>query len=159
MPNPDGDVDVDVEDDLVDVHLVVSAGMSLKRGPTPIKRGGVAYLTDGKASSTACHRPLEDEAYDPETVCRASRNDGPEGLKHITNNYTDGGKRSYSPYIQLSSCINSDDAPWEPLLQGYFSNHARQGCSFTLKTHGIDVYDEISFYPPSIEIYPTVDLP
>jgi len=161
----DGHVSVE-EDDLVDVHLVVSAGMTLERGPTPIKRGGVAYLTDGEASSAACQRPRDDTEYDPERVCRATHDNGPDGLKHIHNieetkatTTTTTTTQSYSPYIELSSCINPDDAPWKPLMEGYFSNHATQGCAFTLKMHGMDVYDEMSFYPPSIEIYPTIDLP
>ena len=33
-----------------------------------------------------------------------------------------------------------------------------QGCAYTLKTYDIDVMDEFAYYPPSIEIYPTVKL-
>jgi hypothetical protein len=155
----EGDVSTVEEDALVDVHLVVSAGMTLERGPIPIKRGGVAYLTDGEASSAACQRRRDDAVYDADRVCRATHDNGPDGLKHIGNAGEATTIQSYSPYIELSSCINPDDAPWKPLMEGYFSNHATQGCAFTLKMHGIDVYDEMSFYPPSIEIYPTIDLP
>jgi len=34
-----------------------------------------------------------------------------------------------------------------------------QGCAYTLKTYDIDVMDEFAYYPPSIEIYPSVSLP
>jgi hypothetical protein len=140
-------------EDLVDVQLITSAGMAIERGPTPLRPGGVAYLTDGEASSAACQR-TDHGAFDPLAVCRDIHNDGPTGLKHVPN-----GGSGYSSYIELATCLNPDDAPWKPLLQGYYSNHATQGCAYTLKVHGIDVFDEYDFYPPSIEIYPTIDLP
>lgn len=42
--------------ELVDVQLIISAGMSIERGINPVKPGGVVYLTDGGASSAACLR-------------------------------------------------------------------------------------------------------
>jgi hypothetical protein len=42
--------------ELVDVHLIISAGMSIERGINPVKPGGVVYLSDGGASSAACLR-------------------------------------------------------------------------------------------------------
>lgn len=47
----------------------------------------------------------------------------------------------------------------DELLEGYYSRFQTQGCAFTLSTYGIDVMDKFSYYPPSIEIYPTVALP
>ena len=44
------------------------------------------------------------------------------------------------------------------LLKGYYSMYQPQGCAFTLSTYDIDVMDEFAYYPPSIEIYPTVAL-
>ena len=143
----DGDVDDDEADDgqvsedlLVDVHLITSAGMSIERGPTPVKQGGVVYLTDGEASSAACRRPIlpkgqEGYDFDPKVVCRDRHNDGPTGLRHVPN-----GGPGYSSFIELATCLNPDDAPWKPLLEGYYSNHATQGCAYTLKLHGIDVF-------------------
>jgi hypothetical protein len=45
------------------------------------------------------------------------------------------------------------------LLKGYYSLYQPQGCAFTFFTYGIDVMDEFKFYPPSVEIYPTIALP
>jgi len=45
------------------------------------------------------------------------------------------------------------------LLKGYYSMYQPQGCAYTLKTYDIDVMDEFAYYPPSIEIYPSVSLP
>jgi hypothetical protein len=45
------------------------------------------------------------------------------------------------------------------LLTGYYSLYNTQGCAFTLSTYDIDVMDDFKYYPPSIEIYPTVALP
>jgi hypothetical protein len=42
--------------ELVDVQLIISAGMSIERGINPVRPGGVVYLTDGGASSAACLR-------------------------------------------------------------------------------------------------------
>ena len=81
-------------EDLVDVHLIVSAGMSIERGPVPIVSGGVAYLTDGEASSAACQR-TDSGGYDPGNVCR----EGPQGLKHVPNKHSE----EYSSYISLAS--------------------------------------------------------
>lgn len=140
--------------DLVDVHLITSAGMSIERGPTPVKSGGVVYLTDGEASSAACQRTDHHADFDPAAVCRDRHNDGPTGLRHVPN-----GGPGYSSYIELATCLNPKDAPWKPLMDGYYSIHATQGCAYTLSIHGINVFDEYEFYPPSIEIYPTIDLP
>jgi hypothetical protein len=148
--NPDDD------DALVDVHLIISAGMAIERGPTPLRTGGVVYLTDGGANSAACVR-TDVGPYDPLVVCRDhGPNNGPTGLRHVPM----GGK-GYSSYIELAACLNPDNAPWKSMMKGYYSDHATQGCAYTLKIHGIDVFDEEKYdsYPPSIEIYPTVDLP
>jgi hypothetical protein len=147
---------VQVDDEwLVDVHLITSAGMAIERGPTPVRPGGVVYLTDGGASSAACLR-TDNAPYDPSVVCRDRHNDGPTGLRHVPV-----GGEGYSSYIELATCLNPDDAPWKSMMKGYYSDHATQGCAYTLKIHGIDVFDEQKddSYPPSIEIYPTVDLP
>jgi hypothetical protein len=56
----------------------------------------------------------------------------------------------------MSGCI---DLEHEDLLKGYYSLYQTQGCAYTLKTYGIDVFDKYEVYPPSLEIYPTVDLP
>jgi hypothetical protein len=45
------------------------------------------------------------------------------------------------------------------ILQGYYSLYQTQGCAYTLKFYGINVFDEYDIYPPSVEIYPVVDLP
>ena len=78
----------------MDVHLVVSAGMALELGAVPIRPGGVAYLTDGTASSAACLRTDNDE-YDPQKVCQ----EGPAGLKHVPALRTE----KYSSYIPLAT--------------------------------------------------------
>lgn len=135
---------------LVDVLLVTSAGMAIERGPNPIKKGGVAYLSDGEASSAACVRSRHDGAFDSEEVCRHS----PGEIKHVP--MYDSHDVS-SEFVLLSGCydfLNKTD-----LLQGYYSIYQTQGCAFTLKTYGIDVFDEFAYYPPSIEIYPVVALP
>lgn len=49
--------------ELVDVQLIISAGMSIERGINPIKPLGVVYLTDGGASSAACLRTDSGEFY------------------------------------------------------------------------------------------------
>ena len=45
------------------------------------------------------------------------------------------------------------------LLKGYYSLYQPQGCANTLRTYGINVMDEFKYYPPSIEVYPTIELP
>lgn len=85
--------------------------------------------------------------FDPNHVCR----DSPEGLQHRPH---DGA--GYTNFIPLAGCI---DMERDELLDGYYSRYQTQGCAFTLKTYGIDVMDEFSYYPPSIEVYPTVALP
>jgi hypothetical protein len=62
----------------------------------------------------------------------------------------------YSSFFGLSACWDMEDTN---LLKGYYSLYQTQGCAFTLFTYDIDVMDEFKFYPPSIEIYPTVSLP
>jgi hypothetical protein len=133
-------------DQLVDVQLIISAGMSIERGPNPIKPGGVVYLTDGEASSAACLR-TDNSPYDPNHVCR----DKPDGLQHLPH-----GGAGYSSFFALSGCI---DMQTDKLLEGYYSQYQTQGCEYTLLTYGIDVMGEFDFYPPSIEVYPSVDLP
>lgn len=149
-----GKIQVDPQS-LVDVHLITSAGMAIERGPTPLRPNGVVYLTDGGASSAACRR-VDRGDYDPSAVCRDRHNDGPTGLRHVPM-----GGEGYSSYMELATCLNPDEAPWKPMMKGYYSEHATQGCAYTLKIHGIDVFDEEKYdsYPPSIEIYPTVELP
>ncbi|KAL3805874.1 hypothetical protein HJC23_007835 [Cyclotella cryptica] len=132
--------------ELVDVQLVISAGMSIERGINPVKPGGVVYLTDGGASSAACLRTDTGE-FDPNHVCRGK----PDGLQHRPH-----GGVGYTNFLPLAGCI---DMERDELLEGYYSRYQTQGCAFTLKTYGIDVMDEFSYYPPSIEIYPTVALP
>ena len=65
-------------------------------------------------------------------------------------------KKRYSNFIELTACWDMED---DHLLKGYYSLYQPQGCAFTLLTYGIDVMDEFKFYPPSIEIYPTIALP
>ena len=131
---------------LVDVQLVTSAGMSIERGPNPIVPGGVVYLTDGGASSAACVRTSK-APFDPDAVCRQR----PDGLKHVPV-----GGPGYSTFIELAGCIDLENTT---LLNDYYSIYQDQGCAFTLKVYGIDMVDDFKLYPPSIEIYPTVDLP
>jgi hypothetical protein len=131
---------------LVDVQLITSAGMSIQRGPNPIVPGGVVYLTDGGASSAACVR-TSSAPFDPETICRQK----PDGLKHVPV-----GGPGYSNFIELAGCLDLENTT---LLHDYYSIYQDQGCAYTLKTYGIDVMDDLKFYPPSLEIYPTVDLP
>ena len=131
---------------LVDVQLVTSAGMSIERGANPLKPGGVVYLSDGEASSAACIR-TDSAAFDPNQVCRGK----PDGLQHRPQ-----GGAGYSSFVALSGCIDMEKSN---LLDGYYSLHQPQGCANTLKTYGIDVMDDFKYYPPSLEIYPTIDLP
>jgi predicted amidohydrolase len=131
---------------LVDILLITSAGMAIERGPNPVVPGGVVYLCDGGASSAACIRTDNGPFY-PNQVCR----DNIGGLKHIPV-----GGPGYSSFFGLHACWDLEDIE---LLEGYYSLYLEQGCAFTLKTYDIDVYDDYKYYPPSIEIYPTVDLP
>lgn len=131
---------------LVDVQLIVSAGMAIERGPNPIVPGGVVYLSDGDASSAACQRS-DTGKFDSNTVCRGEIS----GLKHIPQ-----GGRGYSDFFPLTACIDLESID---LLKGYYSLYQTQGCAYTLNVYGIDVFDEFSYYPPSIEVYPTVALP
>jgi hypothetical protein len=131
---------------LVDVHLITSAGMSIERGPNPVVPGGVVYLTDGEASSAACMR-TDHGRFDSDFVCREK----PDGLKHLPH-----GGPGYSDFIPLAACIDMEKSD---LLVGYYSLYQTQGCAYTLKLYGIDTMDEYLYYPPSLEIYPTIDLP
>jgi hypothetical protein len=131
---------------LVDVHLITSAGMAIEAGPTPIVPGGVVYMSDGEASSAACIR-TDHYAYNASSVCQTP----PNGPKHIP--IVEGG--DFSTFIMLESCIDQTNIE----LEGFYSTHLTQGCAYTLSTYGIDVMDKFKYYPPSIEIYPTVDLP
>jgi len=139
--------------DLVDVQLIVSAGMAIERGPNPIVAGGVVYLADGGASSAACLR-TDDGRYDPGKVCRGR----PDGLKHVGNDPGWGGP-GYSNFFPPAACLDMEGKAERDLLWGYYSLYQPQGCAYTLKLYGIDVMDEFKYYPPSLEIYPTVDLP
>jgi hypothetical protein len=136
-----------VEGGLVDIQLVTSAGMAIQWGPNPVVPGGVVYMSDGEASSAACRRADDDRSFDPDTVCRGDV----AGIKHIPS-----GGPGYSTFFPLTACI---DVEKSALLNGYYSLYQTQGCAYTLKLYGIDVMDEFKYYPPSIEIYPTVDLP
>lgn len=132
-------------EDLVDVHLIISAGMSIERGPNPVVPGGVVYLTDGEAAaSAACIRTSTGE-YEAEHVCR----EVVAGVKHMPS-----GGPGYSNFIPLSACmdVNAD-------YEGYYSMYQPQGCANTLSLYGIQVLDQYKFYPPSIEVYPVIDLP
>lgn len=103
------------------------------------------YLCDGTASSAACLRSDSGE-FDPNVVCRAP----PTEIKHVPVGH------SYSEFFSMSACI--DITKYE-YLQGYYSLYQTQGCAYTLKLYGINVFDEYDIYPPSVEIYPVVDLP
>ena len=85
-----------VKGGLVDIQLIVSAGMAIERGPNPVVPGGVVYLTDGEASSAACQR-ADKGPFDPDTVCR----DDVAGLKHIPN-----GGAGYSDFFPITACID-----------------------------------------------------
>lgn len=131
---------------LVDVQLITSAGMSIERGPNPLKPGGVVYLSDGEASSAACIRTDNADTFDPNHVCRGK----PDGVQHRPH-----GGAGYTSFVGLSGCIDMEKSQ---LLKGYYSMYQPQGCANTLRTYGINVMDE-KYYPPSIEIYPTIELP
>ena len=131
---------------LVDVQLITSAGMSIERGPNPVKPGGVVYLSDGEASSAACIRTDKAAIFDPNHVCRGK----PDGLQHRPQ-----GGAGYTSFVAISGCIDMEKSD---LLKGYYSMHQPQGCANTLRTYGIDVMEH-TYYPPSIEVYPTIDLP
>lgn len=137
-------------EDLVDVLLITSAGMAIEFGPNPIIPGGVVYMTDGAASSAACWRPSEDtKPFSPETTCRVP---APKGVKHFPP-VTTG---NYSSFFTMSACQDVLDFP---RLEGYYSLYQTQGCAFSLSDFGIGVMDEMQYYLPSTEFYPTVDLP
>ncbi|KAL9190681.1 hypothetical protein ACHAXT_000387 [Thalassiosira profunda] len=133
--------------DLVDVQLITSAGMSIERGPNPLKPGGVVYLSDGEASSAACVRTDSEAVFDPNHVCRGK----PGGIQHRPH-----GGPGYTSFVGLSGCIDMERSK---LLAGYYSAHQPQGCANTLRTYGIDVMDKFKHYPPSLEVYPTIELP
>uniref|UniRef100_A0A8J9X1F2 Uncharacterized protein n=1 Tax=Phaeodactylum tricornutum TaxID=2850 RepID=A0A8J9X1F2_PHATR len=143
--NPRGAID---NDNLVDVQLIVSAGMSIERGPNPVRTGGVVYLSDGEASSAVCLR-TDTGVFDPDVVCREH---GPGGRQHLQP----FGGAGYTNFVSVSGCIDMEEIE---LLQGYYSMYQPQGCANTLKTYGIDVMDEFKYYPPSLEIYPIIGLP
>ena len=128
----------------MDLHIVISAGMSIRRGPNPVIPGGVTYLSDGTASSAACLRS-DHGKFDPEASCRMS----PKGIKHIPV-----GGAIYSEFFTMSACIDVETLDF---LEGYYSRYQTQGCGYTLKTYNIHVMNTFDFYPPSIEVYPTVE--
>jgi hypothetical protein len=133
------------EDNLVDVQLIISAGMSIERGPNPIKPGGVVYLTDGEAASSATCIRTDTGQFEPEHVCREAL----EGVKHEP-----AGGPGYSNFIALSACV---DVKAE--YKGFYSMYQPQGCANTLSTYGIQVFDSYREYPPSLDIYPVIALP
>ncbi|GKY93811.1 hypothetical protein MPSEU_000348300 [Mayamaea pseudoterrestris] len=131
---------------LVDMHLIVSGGLDIESGPNPVVQGGVVYNTDGEASSAACTR-TDTKVFDPESVCRTP----PSARKRVPI-----GGDGLSNFVVLQSCIDEEH---EELLTGFYSQFQTQGCANTLNKYGINVMDKFKFYPPSIEIYPTIDLP
>jgi hypothetical protein len=136
--------------DLVDVLLITSAGMAIEYGPNPIVPGGVVYMTDGGATSSACWRNSEDpKPFSPETSCRVPV---PKGVKH----YPPVVSGNYSSFFTMSACQDVLDFP---RLEGYYSLYQTQGCAYSLSDFGIGVMDEMQYYLPSTEFYPTVDLP
>jgi hypothetical protein len=138
-------------DDLVDVLLITSAGMAIEFGPSPVAPGGVVYMTDGGATSAACWRSSEDTLpYDPERVCQSPT---PKGIKH----YPPVASDEYSSFFTMAACEDVKDIS---LMEGYYSVHQTQGCSYSLSDFGIAVLDETQkYFLPSTEFYPTVDLP
>lgn len=133
------------EDKLVDIQLIISAGMSIERGPNPVKPGGVVYLTDGEAASSAACIRTSTGVFEPEHVCREAL----DSVKHEP-----AGGPGYSNFVALSACmdIKAD-------YKGFYSMYQPQGCANTLSTYGIQVFDSYREYPPSLEIYPVIDLP
>lgn len=121
--------------------------MAIERGPNPVVPGGVVYLSDGEASSVACLWS-DTGHFDPDQVCRAI---GPNGRKHLPQ-----GGPNYSDFFPISACFNVHQIDF---LKGYYSLYQTQGCAYTLRQYRINVMDQYDYYPPSIEIYPTVDLP
>ncbi len=89
----------------------------------------------------------DDGVFDPDRVCRGN----PDGIKHVPV-----GGPGYSNFIPLAACWDMEGSD---LLEGYYSLHQAQGCAYTLKLYGLDLMENYKYYPPSIEIYPTVDLP
>lgn len=132
---------------LVDVQLIISAGMSIERGPNAIVPGGVVYLTDGEAASSAACMRTSTGKFEPEHVCREVVN----GVKHLPT-----GGAGYSNFFTMSACMDVDQPE---LYDGYYSRYQPQGCANTLSTYGIHVFNEFSQFPVSLEIYPAVDLP
>lgn len=160
----------------------MSAGMSMEHGIYPVEPGGVVHLTDGGASSTACrctdtgklsicshpsfflqvksrgsvvnvllnisslYHPMWGK-FVPNHVCHGK----PDGLQHWPH-----GRAGYTIFLPLAGCIDMEQ---DELLEGYYSGYQTQRWAFTLKTYGIDFMDEFSYYPPSIDVYPTVALP
>jgi hypothetical protein len=141
-------------DDLVDVLLITSAGMAIEFGPNPIVPGGVVYMSDGGATSAACWRPNQDtKPFSPEMTCRVPV---PKGIKHFPPVTTIGNGNYYSSFFTMSACQDVLDFP---RLEGYYSLYQTQGCAYSLSDFGIGVMDEMQYYLPSTEFYPTVDLP
>ena len=143
-------------DQLVDVQLITSGGMTIERGLNVVRPGGVIYLSDGEASSAACYRPESDTNADPaifqpDKLCRDI---GIQGLKSFV---PPGGGKEYSSFFPMSHCV---DYPKPELLEGYYTLHQPQGCANTLKQYGMHVLsEEQKQFIPSIEVYPTVALP
>ena len=136
--------------DLVDVHLITSAGMQIEYGPNPIVPGGVTYLSDGVGTSAACWRHSEDaEPFDPDQTCRVPT---PTAIKH----YPPVPNRGYSDFFTMSAC--QDVLDFE-MMKGYYTLYQTEGCAKSLSDFGLDVVDELRQALPSIEFYPTVDLP
>jgi hypothetical protein len=136
--------------DLVDVHLITAAGMVIEFGPNPVVPGGSVYMSDGVGTSAACWRHSEDERpFDPLTTCRKPN---PKGIKHFPPVPDQG----YSEFFSMSTC---EDVLDFDLMKGYYSLYQTEGCAMTLSDFGLDVLDELRQALPSVEYYPTVDLP
>lgn len=133
------------EDNLVDIQLIISAGMSIERGPNPVKPGGAVYLTDGEAASSAACIRTNTGTFEPEHVCREAL----DSVKHEP-----AGGPGYSNFVALSACMDI-----QADYNGFYSMYQPQGCANTLSSYGIQVFDSYREYPPSLEIYPVIDLP
>jgi hypothetical protein len=143
-------------ENLVDVHHVISAGMVLDLGAVPICSGGVAYLTDGTGLSAACLR-TDNDKYDPQNICQ----EGPAGLEHVpafVSNFYSWDTAGFDEITLAFFCdrsfyrFNPPDAEWKSYVNGYHSNYATQGYACTLNMEGVPVNDEneMKFYHPML---------
>jgi len=103
------------DSELMDLHIVTSAGMPIERGPNPVIPGGVTYFGDGTASSAALIRS-DHGRFDPET---SSRTFGPKERKH-----SPVGGRKYSEFFFMASCVDIEKLDF---LEGHYSNYQASG--------------------------------